>query len=475
MKKNQITRVLSTILLLCAVSLKAEVKLPAIISDNMILQQQSNVILWGEANPGRTVTVTTSWDGQKYTTQADKKTGKWQLNAQTPKAGGPYEIIFSDGKPVTVKNILIGEVWLCSGQANMEMPMRGYRSQPVEGSQELLIKASPDTPIRAFSVKKKISRIPEENCAGEWVENTANDMSWISATGYMFAQYLQEVLQVPVGIIVSAWGGTIIQAWMSPESLQTFPSQDLSHLSNNSELKKANLGSVLYLGMLYPLRNYRIKGAIWYQGESNRLKAKLYEQLFPAFVKSLRKLWNQGDFPFYYTQIAPYNYEGADSISSALLREAQMHCLNTIPNSGMAVTLDIGAPRCIHPCQKKEVGHRLAYWALAKDYGKTIFAYQGPRYKSMEVKKGVAHLTFDQVSDGLAPIETELDYFEIAGADRKFYPAKAKLNYNTQKIEVKSDSVPEPVAVRYAFKNYVKGTLFDNFGLPASSFRTDNW
>lgn len=455
-------------------SLQAKVTLPAILSDNMVLQQQTQVRLWGDATPGKSVTIRPSWSKRSFEVKAGK-TGNWETRIPTPTAGGPYEITISDGEPTTLKNVLIGEVWLCSGQSNMEMPMKGYRSQPTEGSQNILIKADKKTPIRAFTVKRKISRTPEKDCIGQWVENTPEGIAETSATAYFFAQYLQEVLDIPVGIVVSCWSGTKVEPWMSEEELKAFPQISMAHMEGSDELKDAQLGSVLYNGMMMPIKNFAIKGSIWYQGESNRYNAKLYEQLLPAFVRGLRKTWDQGDFPFYYVQIAPYLYDGADSISGALLREAQANCLKTIPNSGMAVTLDVGELNCIHPSKKKEVGQRLAYWALAKEYGKEVFAYQGPTYKNMTIDGNKAIIEFDNTPNGIAPIATDLDFFEIAGADKKFYPAKAKLNYKTGNVEVSADEVSTPVAVRYAFKNFTQASVFDTFGLPASSFRTDNW
>lgn len=453
---------------------EAKITLPAILSDNMVLQQQSDVQLRGTATPGKQVVIQPSWSKEKIKIKADES-GKWNTTLPTPSAGGPYEIFLSDGDPLTLKNILIGEVWLCSGQSNMEMPMKGFRSQPTEGSREILISADKSTPIRAFTVKRKISRTPETDCEGSWVENTPADVAETSATAYFFARYLQQTLNVPVGIIVSCWSGTNIEPWMSVEELQNFPQISLSHLQGTDEIKDAWHGAVLYNGMMMPLKDYRIKGMIWYQGESNRNNAALYQQLLPAFVRGMRNTWKQGDFPFYYTQIAPYKYEGADSLSGAYLREAQLNAMSLIPNSGMAVTLDIGELNGIHPRKKRQVGERLALWALAKDYNKNDFTYQGPVYKEMTIENGKAVIKFDAIPNGVAPYATPLDYFEIAGADRVFHPANAMLNYQTGNVEVWTDSVPTPVAVRYAFKNFTGASVFDTFGLPASSFRTDNW
>lgn len=460
--------------LFCSSALHAKITLPAVLADNMVLQQNTQVNLWGKASPDKKVIITPAWSKKSFETKADHE-GNWKTSIPTPLAGGPWEITISDGSAVTLKNILVGEVWLCSGQSNMEMPMRGFPSQPIEGSMDILTKADPKTPIRSFTVKRKIATIPENDCTGEWSLHTPQGVAETSATAYFFARYLQETLNVPVGIIIASWGGTKIEPWMTPDELRNFPHTDLSHLGSKTGTDNHQAGSVLYNGMLMPVSNHTIKGAIWYQGESNKDNAPLYEQLLPAFVKGLRATWKQGDFPFYYTQIAPYVYDGPNAVSSALLREAQLKCMNTIPNSGMAVTMDIGDPRCIHPRKKKEVGERLAYWALAKDYNKPLLAYQGPSFKEMSVENGKAIMLFDHIPYGIDAVGVNLESFEIAGEDKKFYPAKARWDHLKRKLEVSSDSVATPAAVRYGFKNCPAASVFNTFGLPASSFRTDNW
>lgn len=462
--------------------LGARVKPASVIGDNMVLQQQAHVKLWGEARKNSTVTVKTSWDGKTYTSRTDA-TGQWLLTVSTPAAGGPYEITISDGEVLTLKNILIGEVWFCSGQSNMEMPMRGFDRQTMQGGNDVIARAKAKTPIRMFIMDSKdgkwlrqFSKTPQTNCFGEWVENTPENVAETSAVAHYFASYLQEVLEVPVGLIISTWGGSKVEAWMSREAIAPFSDIDLSILDNDVEVKNPTVTPcVLYNAKIAPLTNFAIKGFLWYQGESNRDNADQYANLMPAFVKDLRQRWNVGEFPFYFVQIAPYDYEGADGTSAARLREAQARNMKDIPNSGMVTTLDIGNPVFIHPVDKKTVGDRLAYWALGHTYGLKGFGYAPPMYKSMEKVDQKIYINFDYAPRGLCPMWTSLDGFEIAGEDKVFYPAFAEIETKSCRLAVSSDKVPNPVAVRYAYKNYIEPSIFSIQGIPVAPFRTDNW
>jgi sialate O-acetylesterase len=464
-------------LLLSFSSLHAKVVLPTILGDNMVLQQQTDAKLWGEATVHAKVTVKTSWNKAIYTTIADSK-GKWLLSVKTPNAGGPYEVSFSDGETITLKNILIGEVWFCSGQSNMEMPVRGFNRQPVAGSNDILAKAKATTPIRIYTTDtvRQFSKQPQTDCKGRWMENASENVAQASAAAYFFAQYIQEVLEVPVGIIVSSWGGSTVETWMSRESIAPFTEIDLSLLDNNEEVKNpAATPCVLYNAKIAPITPFVIKGFLWYQGESNRGNVDVYARLMPAFVSDLRARWNCGEFPFYFVEIAPFNYDGADLTSAARMREVQLQNMRDIPNSGMVTTLDIGNPVFIHPTDKATVGKRLAYWALAKTYGKTGFGYVSPTYQSMEVAENKIYINFNDAERGLCPMWTALKSFEIAGADKKFYPANAEIETKTTRLAVSCEQVPHPVAVRYAYKNYTEASVFNIYGIPVAPFRTDNW
>ena len=480
MKKNTIFVVV--FILIAALNLEAEIKLPTILGDNMVLQQQSVVKLWGHANPNSAIKVKTSWNEKNYSAKSDNK-GNWLLTVETPAAGGPYEIIFSDGQEKTIKNILIGEVWFCSGQSNMEMPMKGFDRQPVSNTNDIIAKANPKTPIRMYTTDsedgkwvRQFSKQAQPDCKGRWMENTSENVANTSAVAYFFAQYIQEVLDVPVGLIVSSWGGSHLEAWMSREALSPFEYVDLSLLDNNNEIKNPTATpSVLYNAKIAPLTNFSIKGFLWYQGESNRHNPDQYLQLMPAFVKDLRTKWDVGEFPFYFVEIAPFNYEGGDGTSAAKFREVQLRNMKDIPSSGMVTTLDIGHPVFIHPTDKRTVGSRLAYLALAKTYNRKGFGYATPVYNSMEIAGTKIYINLDYAPEGIYPMWTSLKGFEIAGEDRIFYPAKAEIETESCRLAVSSPEVPHPVAVRYAYKNYVEPSIFSVYNIPVAPFRTDNW
>lgn len=459
-----------------AMSVIAQVKLPLFIADNMVLQQQTKVSIWGEAEANATISLKASWSDKTIETKVDKD-GQWIVKVETPSAGGPYEMSINDGTEIILRNILIGEVWFCSGQSNMEMPMKGFEGQPVDEANEYIAKANSQRPIRMFTSANKHSKTRQEDIGGEWEMHTSEAVSKTSAVAYFYAQYLQETLNVPIGIIVSSWGGSTIEAWMDREIINSqFPEISTEHLDKDmkTELPAHKVASQLYNAKLHPFRHYTIKGFLWYQGESNRHKSEQYSKLLPAFVKQLRDIWNNEELPFYYVQIAPHKYDGSNKISSVEMRNSQMKCMKTIPNSGAVVTLDLGMENCIHPSQKKEVGYRLAYWALAKTYDRKGFGYSAPTYKDITIEEHKIRVNFDYYSSrSVSPINTQLKYFEIAGEDKIFYPAKAIVN--NKGVLVESDKVTKPIAVRYAYRNYTEASLFDDFNLPVSSFRSDNW
>ena len=469
-------------LLLCSSFIQAKIVLPSILNSNMVLQQQTKVKLWGQANHKASVKIITSWNRKVYVVVADEK-GNWETKVSTPVAGGPYKISITDNEELVLNNILIGEVWFCSGQSNMEMPMKGFNRQPVKGTNTIIARANPKTPIRMFSADFKegkalqqYSKQPQTDCKGAWYENSPENVANISAVAYFFAKYVQEVLEIPVGIVVSSRGGSKVEPWMSREAISPFKEIDLSILDNDSEIKNVNATPcVLYNSKIAPLTKFTIKGFLWYQGESNRNNPDMYAQLMPAFVKDLRTKWNIGEFPFYFVEIAPFNYEGADSTSAARLREVQLQNMKDIPKSGMVTTADIGNPNFIHALDKETVGTRLAWWALADTYGKKGFGYKPTIYKSMEIADQKIYINFDNAQNGISPMWTDLKGFEIAGNDKVFYPAKAEIETKTTRLAVSSPKVPKPVAVRYAYKNYSEVSIFNTWGIPVVPFRTDDW
>lgn len=456
---------------------QAQVKLPSIFTDNMVLQQQSKAPIWGWAKPGSEVTVQSSWDGRSYTAKVDVS-GRWKTVLSTPGAGGPYELTITDGIPVKLNNVLVGEVWLCTGQSNMEMPLKGFKGQPILGSNDAILK-SKNKNLRIYTVPRSSQKTPQENSKpSPWKVADPETVSNFSATGYFFGRMLNEMLDVPVGLINVSYGGSTIEAWMDSEALKPF--KEIQVPGKNDSIKVVNrTPTTLYNGMLYPVVGYGIKGCIWYQGESNYERPDQYEHLFPAMVKRWRDLWNEGDFPFYYMQIAPYNYAQlppynyGGKYNSAYLRDAQRKSESKIPNSAMAVIMDIGEEASIHPSHKEEGGKRLALLALAKIYGLQGFGYASPEYESMSVTGSVAIVKFANATNGLTSFGKELSCFEVAGKDKMFYPAKAVIGGSS--VSVSSPMVKEPVAVRYAFKDFIVGDLFSTEGLPAASFRTDDW
>ncbi len=461
--------------LFCSTTLMAEVKLPAFFSNGMVLQRQTNALLWGTSAPDKKLVITTSWNKKKYTVEVDS-TGKWRVAVATPQAGGPYSITFNDGKQTVLEDILIGEVWLCSGQSNMEMPMKGYKNQPVEGSNMDVLKST-NPQIRLFTVGHNSSVEIQEDVKGFWQKASPVSVIDFSATAYYFGRLMQETLNVPIGLICSTWGGSCMEAWMDQDMLSAFPEVKIPKSSEDIK-EKNRTPTTLYKGMIAPLVGYSIKGVIWYQGESNYDRYSSYANLFSTMIQSWRAKWNQGSFPFYYCQIAPYDYAiitaaGKEVINSAYLREAQSAVEKRVENTGMVVLLDAGLEKGIHPMKKQVAGERLALQALVKTYHIEGVTADGPVYKEMSIQGDTAVLSFERTQMWVAAPEGELRNFKIAGADKKFVTAKAWIVRS--KVYVKSDEVKKPVAVRYAFDNYVKGDLYGTEGLPVSSFRTDNW
>ncbi len=655
---------------------KHSIVMPAIFSDNMVLQQNTQAPLWGKAEPGETVYVNCSW-GESAEATVDND-GIWQAKVKTPEAGGPYEVKIQIGdSTIEYNNVMSGEVWLCSGQSNMEMPMEGWPPYAAVQNSAEEIKEANYPEIRIFTVARAVSDKPEFNCLGSWSECNPKTVASFSATAYFFGRDLYKKLNVPIGLIVSSWGGTKIQPWISRKYLselneykpvlakidssgpiimkmnnwiEKHPSINVSDkgpmerwkgldfddsicskinfndsgwrtmklptLWESTEVgefdgivwfrKKINIPqkwinenltlnlgpiddmdrsyvngalvggteepgyysiprvynvpakivtdtvvtiavrvldnggggglwgdrskmeihpqndttdaialsgdwkylpvaelvdnkfylykvqgeefysrpkseisigpntpTMLYNGMIAPLLPYSIKGATWYQGESNANEPADYNNykiLFPLMIKNWRADWEEGNFPFYYVQIAPFDY--GNTSKSYMIREAQLLTLS-VPNTGMAVTLDIGNVDNIHPADKQDVGKRLALWALTKTYDEDV-KYSGPLYKAMKTEDDKIVISFDYADDGLVlkPINGN-NNFLIAGADSNFVKADVKIDGN--KLIVYNNEIKNPVAVRYAWSNTAEATLFNKEGLPASTFKTDHW
>lgn len=455
---------------------RGEVKLPAIVSSDMVLQRNTTVTLWGWADAGEKITINASWLNAPLDLKTDKK-GNWKTEIKTTNNKSPQTIkISGDGSNILLENILFGEVWLCSGQSNMQQPLNGYTGQPTFGALEA-ISSSKNSNLRLFTVDRIGSKTPlkdVEKFTG-WQAASPETVKDFSAIAYFYGQRLQEILDVPVGMIHTSWGGSSVQAWLSKEAIEAHQKVNLDGVDITKGTN--HIPTALYNSMIHPLIPFTIKGALWYQGESNRGEPENYKKLFPAMVKDWRTRWNIGDFPFYYAQIAPYMYGDnevfATADNSAFIRETQLQCLDLIPNSGMAVTMDIGDDYCIHPPKKKEVADRLLFNALNETYGFKTIDYAGPTFASFEAQDGGLLLKFNNAETGLFAHDG-LQGFEVAGKDKIFYPAEATIT-DRKNILVKSDKVPTPAAVRYAWRNWIVGTLYDTNLLPASSFRTDDW
>ncbi len=475
----------SLALLFCAAMASAEVKMPGVLGSNMVLQRNSEVNFWGWAEPDSKVKILTSWDGKKYTVKADSE-GRWMTRLTTGEAGGPYTIKVSDGKEVLLENILLGEVWICGGQSNMEMPVGGFMYQPVEGSAEAITDAMLYPDIRMFTVPKVSSTTPKDDCDAQWQTASPASVGSFSATAYFFGRNLSKVLGMPIGLISPNWGGSNIETWMTVESIDA--TEGINHEFAKSGTWDNSAPQRLWNGMILPVKDFTAKGFIWYQGCSNRMNWYDYKALQVSLIKLWREAWGNEYMPFYITQLAPYNYEGKELRSLAMVIEAQYKAAAELENVAVAATTDLGNPTCIHPQRKQEVGQRLAWLALANDYGIEGLPAPAPTYKSMERKDNKLVLSFNNLSEkydwnncnslkGYLPDGyVRPGGFEIAGEDRVFYPAFANMIWWENKIEVSSDKVPEPVAVRYAFHNYdPAANIVTTMGQPLVPFRTDDW
>jgi len=485
----------------------AEIRLPAVIADNMVLQQGTEAPLWGWASPGEDILIKASWRATEWVVRTGQD-GTWACRVRPPEAGGPYQMTLKGANTITLRNILVGEVWVCSGQSNMAMTVQSSANAQEE------IAAATYPKIRLFSVARKVADTPQHDCTGNWAECSPQTVPGFSATAYFFGRELHRKLNVPIGLIHTSWGGTPAEAWTSPamlksnsafapiveryeEAVKNYP-QAMKDYERKVEKWKAAAAQAkadgknpprrprapfgpghshspagLYNAMIAPLIPYAIQGAIWYQGESNASRAYQYRTIFPAMIESWRENWKQGDFPFLFVQLANFMAVKPEPGESAWaeLREAQTMTLEH-PNTGMAVIIDIGEATNIHPKNKQDVGKRLAFWALANTYDKDIVS-SGPLYTSMEKKRRRIVLHFDHVGGGLVAKGDKLEGFAIAGEDRQFVWANARIMGET--VVVSSKKVPEPVAVRYAWADNPVCNLYNEAGLPASPFRTDTW
>ena len=480
--KSSIRRLgLLGVLLALPLAVQAEVKLPAIFGDNMVLQARQSVPVWGWAAPGGVVTVTFAGETESTHAAAD---GQWLVKlGKLPVSFTPQSLVVSDGDTVTLTNILVGEVWLASGQSNMEKPIGKQPGQVpcFNAVQELATAEFPN--IRIFKVEKILSATPQEDFPKSkyrsWQPCSSNALNSISfsAAAYFFGREIYTNLNVPVGLIESSWGGTKIEPWTSPVGFASIPSlADLANPVIATNKIPNTTPTVLYNAMIAPIAGFAIRGALWYQGESN-LGNTNYDVMMAALIGGWRQIWHEGDFPFYFVQIAPYKYDknlanySADTDPLPGFWVQQSRAARNIKHTGMVVTTDlVDDLNNIHPRDKQTVGHRLALLALAHTYDKEVES-DSPAFAKMKIKGGTAVLKFKHAEGGFASKDGQpLTWFAIAGADSKFVPAEAKIVGDT--VEVSAASVPQPVAVRFAWGQLAQPNLVNGAGLPVEPFST---
>ena len=478
-----ITLVSAVAFLVTILPSNADVSLPHVFGDNMVLQRGQPVPMWGWAEPGEKVTL--EFASQHKTATTDR-TGKWEIRLHALKASSqPAELKISGANQLTLTNILVGEVWLCSGQSNMEKPIGTRPGQkPTQNYlQELADGNQPQ--IRLFCVKPVKSDEPLKEVKTIWHVCSSNSLeeTKFSAVAYFFAREIQKELNVPIGLVESSWGGTRIEPWTPPVGFESVPAvRDLQFYTPPTNKPANTRPMVIYNAMIAPLVPFAVRGALWYQGESNLMDdhpdGEVYVSKMEALISGWRKLWAQQHFPFYYVEIAPFHYfhstkprvPYADALPE--FWEAQTHALR-IPDTGMAVITDlVDNLNDIHPTRKKEVGQRLALLALSKTYGEHQVVCEGPSFKSVKFGQGRAVVSFSHADGGLvAKGGNALTWFTIAGADRKFVEAEAKIDGS--KVIVSAAGVSEPKAVRFAWSEAAQPNLFNAAGLPANPFRTD--
>ena len=430
-----------------------------IFGDNMVLQRGRPNTIWGWAKPGEEIRVTIADNTVKTVTKDD---GRWSVAIQAPAPGGPYTVIIDGPQHVEFHEVLVGDVWLCGGQSNMEMGLGQARN----GREEA--KAANHPTIRLFVVRQQTARKPAAVPQGSWKmcspQNVGEGWSGFSAVAYFFGRRLQQEVDVPIGLLEDCSGGTPAEAWTRAETLRSLGISDTG--------SGPNTPAVLYNGMIAPVAPLAISGAIWYQGESNTERAAQYRRLLSAMIADWRRAFGQGDFPFYVVSLAAHKQhkDAPGDDSWAELRAAQDFVANTVTNSGLAVAINVGDARDVHPKDKKEVGERLALVALAGHYGKNI-PYSGPRFASVEKVPGALRISFTHTDGGLVVKGDNLEEFSVSGEDCKWHWADARIAGNT--VVVSSSEVPNPVAARYAWQANPKATLFNGAGLPAIPFRTD--
>lgn len=465
---------------------QAKVRLPHLIGDNMVIQQQTDVRLWGWDKPGTTVKVTTSWNSDVVTAKTDKD-GRWMVKVQSPKASyEPLSVTFDDGEKTTIKDVLAGEVWVCAGQSNMEMPVKGFWQCPVKDYNQWVIESAQHKGVHSVKIPSVMRAKPQEDAQCEWRVCGPETVSDFSATGYFFARLMHQALDIPIGLIEANKGGSRVESWLTKENLQKYTSDPTDSVEIAKKWAKFDYHRSLLWGngTFNPILNYTVKGILYYQGCSNvGDPGDQYSQRMKLLVDQWRGQFGLGEIPFYFVEIAPYFYDDVNGDAGARLREQQFKASQIIPNSSLVCTNDLAYPyefSQIHPTQKQQVGERLAYTALNRDYGFSQVLYKSSSFKDMKIDGDAVliHLQDNYHSD--APFE-DIRGFELAGEDRVFHPAKAQHfwqeggGYWDEALKLTCPEVAKPVAVRYCFRNFQLGNVKNGANLPLFPFRTDNW
>ena len=454
-------------------SVRAIIILPDAISDNMVLQQKTNIKLWGEAKINANVKVTPSWSSLAFYCKADKN-GKWQLFIPTPAASfQKHTITVSDGKSITIKNVLVGEVWLCSGQSNMEMTLSGYTNQPISDADYFVANAKSESGIRMFNVIKSADIKSTKIGKGNWMESSPQNLPKFSATAYFFALRLNEILNIPIGIINASYGGSSIEGWLYPATVEKY--NDFDFRKNIDDSISWLRPYVMYQNMLKPFGNYVINGFTWYQGESNVVRYGSYAQKLQDLVYLWRYTFNNPTLPFYAVEIAPFIYGLGDD--AAKLREAQLEGIQALNNTGFICTNDLVAESeatNIHPSQKKPIGDRLANLVLHDVYFCDSLSANSPIIDQVTITNDSIVLLFKNAYEGIQN-QNEFVGLEVADSTRNFRPIKAILGLNRNTLIIKLEPGFLPVSVRYCFKNFQIGNIKNSEGLPLVPFRTDDW
>ena len=447
-------------------SSKSTLKLfSSLISDGMVLQQGDPVQLWGSAKPKERIVITASWYTDSITTSVDGS-GGWKITLRSPEAGGPYSLTIIEGlECIKFQDILCGEVWLAAGQSNMEMPLDGELwDNPIDDINQHLSDA--DCPeVRMFMMDKQQSHHPKDEVSGTWLSASPETVREFSAVGYFFARKLLKSLDVPIGIINASMSATAIESWSSAESLQRL---GVSYAYEASDDLEPAFPGALYNGMIYPIRKYPIAGVIWYQGESNIAWATQYQSQLPDLISQWRFLWKKDQLPFYFVQIAPYEYE--QPLEAAELRDAQLQTFKAVSATGMVVSLDVGDPEDVHPTNKLTIGERLALWAIAKTYDAQNVVYSGPVLKDIEKNGSILKLNFESwsIGSGLELKSIESISFEVQDEKGQWLPVEVEISDLC--LLVNTESLSQAKRIRYAWRNAPEACLFNREGLPASPF-----